>query len=100
MGGGGFKKQKYIMNCLKWETKKGKQSTIIDVYNVPLYVVCCFQLKTHKTMESVYKYVSKSCLTEEYFPDDYKGTPIGDINTVKGILLLRWRKRLELHVNK
>ena len=36
-------------------------------------------------MESVYKYVSKSCLTEEYLPDDYKGTPIGDINTVKGI---------------
>ncbi len=51
------------------------------------------QLRTHSTMESAYKYVSKSCLPREYLPDDYKGPNIGSTQEVTGIFVLQQEDR-------
>ena len=41
-----------------------------------------FQIKTHDTMESVYRDIPMSCLPVEYLPDDYTGPNVGPIDDI------------------
>ena len=40
------------------------------------------QIRTHDTMETIYKYISKDVLPVEYLPDDYKGENAGTIKDI------------------
>ena len=41
---------------------------------VRINVIIILQIKSHSTMESVYKRIPKHCLPREYLPDEYEGT--------------------------
>ena len=56
-------------------------------------------MKMHDTVESLYKYVPKECLPEEYLPDDYTGPNAGSIKSLGSkytivIKFTTWKKHL------